>query len=282
MTNPFSVEVFTNPKPNYDSFFGQGTPYFFPGEQITGVVKYDFKENMKPLKYKGISVKLCCCIYKHKQIEEIINLATLKLQDSGIISESFSYEFKFDTLESFPQSYLGAMYSFTYTIIATIHKVFSQIETSAFALIISPLRSIPDQHPINFALSNDYITGKISFNNEVFENTATVEGSLIVNELKIEDIASISLQLLVIEKYRDATTKEVVYDYQIADGSPRIDTEIPFYLDIKRAKLWGITKQNYFKFSVNYAFRLNIKVSSGHEIHSKQIPVEIYHVKYTI
>lgn len=274
-TNLLSIEINYKPKPQYDAFFGNDTPYYFPGEQIRGTVKYESEKSGSTIKHRGIYVNLCHCIYKKNQLIKSKLIGSIQLKEPGTVISPYSMYFSFLTSSDLSPSFVGDKYTYSYIIVASLHKTLKHIDVSTPIAVISPIAELPSKPDIRLAVTTDQMTAKFIVERSVFWNNSIIDCLFNTTSIKQDTIESINLQLISMETYKDENAKSVLVDYQFIDGCPRVGLDIPFTLDIRYLKLWPPTNQPALHFNSSYAFRILIRTNNSGKWLTKEIPIEI-------
>lgn len=239
------------------------------GEQFDLVIDI-INKGRGSFKHKGIFFDFNSLILNNKSRKiPLTNNEVRQLSGAGSIDTKVSFEVKDLSFPEDIQSYSGDIFSVKHLLHINIKKTFSSTdyteELKAYNIVDSSLFKDVRSSTIRVLIEN-CIKLDICLNRTTFNLNDIVIGSL---QFLIVDISimKIFVDLFVLEVYEPnnfaVKNERLIKRWQITDGAPTYDTNVPFRLYLAPLNLSPACLHMTPAFSVSYFLKFEICVSSG-------------------
>ena len=226
--------------------------------------------------HKGIFFNFNSCVLCSKSKKIILTSNEIRqLSEAGSISTKVSFEIKDLSFPANIQSYSGELFSVKHLLHISIKKTFIPIEYSeelkAFNVVDSSTFNFDKPNIIRVLIEN-CVKLDICLNRTVFDLKDVVIGALKFLIVDI-NIVKIFVDLIVLEVCEPNSSviknERLIKRWQITDGAPTYDTNVPFRLFLAPLDLYPSCINMDPAFSVTYFLKFEICVSSGAKYYKK-------------
>jgi len=236
-------------------------PLYVSDEGVSGTVKIHLDANTKKVEHMGIKVALVGVIKSTSgNVHEFLN-SSKDLEPQGILTESKSYSFNFDTIDKPHESYNGINISLNYYIRVTINRNMTTNITKQSELWVRSFTKPPESNTsIKMEVGiEDCLHIEFEYNKSKYHLKDVIIGKIyfLLVRLKIK-----SMNISLIKKETTGSGLDMYNEnktltkFEIMDGAPVRGEAIPVRLFLGGFELTPTYKDVANKFSVTYILNL--------------------------
>jgi len=236
-------------------------PLFVTNDPVSGTIKLQLEPSVKKLEHTGIKVAYVGVIKSSSgNAFEFLNVVK-DLDPPGILTESKSWPFSFDSVERQHESYNGINVSLNYYVRVTIIRSMSTNITKQLELWQRNYGSAPDTNT-NIKMEvgiEDCLHIEFEYNKSKYHLKDVIIGKIYFLLVRLK-IKSMNISLIKrettgsgLDMYNENRT---LSKFEIMDGAPVRGEAIPVRLFLGGFELTPTYKDVYNKFSVSYILNL--------------------------
>lgn len=257
-------------------------PIFLAGQSVTGECRIITDRKFD---HKGISVKLIGQYRAVGDWRQEFEVSMQQIAGRDTITREFSAPFTFDRPRINYPSYHGFHCSLSYFVVVEIKvgvlgkaKRFHQ-ERIAFLDPIDPASITSVQQKAVIQVSQPPICFEILMPKTYFAMDEDITGTMSFGKVPQVELQAVSLWLVLTERVKQGSeTKShetVLIRYEVIDGCPRPNVQVPFAIQLAPMKLW-VAKSNY-QSVISTSFRIDVYLKRNDAtMRTVTQPIQIY------
>ena len=253
-------------------------PLFWEGDSINGTLIIN--PNNDVLKPKGALISLVG-IFHTSDNETPLNITqsdTIQVELPNKIEQKLSIDFTIPSIKPQNSSFYGHSYYFEYYIVAKLRRrIVSDLSFSLPITIIPKPKPISSQNdPWIINLPPDVLNLTITLDKSFYTPFDILNGEIFLNTTPSSKNKSISISIVMSEKFNNQSTEYPLCKYQILDETPPSGIKAPFLLQLDRMHLIPFTSHQSIPFQVNYNIDFIVKFPNNQNVyHEYSFPIYI-------
>lgn len=240
-------------------------PVFKNDDSLHGTVKISIGKSKK-LDHQGIRVELIGRA-ETPPIKNSDFISTNKeLDPTGSLLEDREYEFSFNRFDKPFETYIGNKAKIYYFIKVTIKRPIDLVAEAAFAVLLDyPPKN--QEGATTISLREDNASIDVDFKRFSYHMRDVIEGTVKLAKSRC-DLKNIELKIVreeCIPPNSSTADRDPVLEYEVCDGTPEVDEEIPFKIHLIAVDLSPSYTNVNNRFSVKYYLRVHTTDEFGNK-----------------
>lgn len=242
-------------------------PIFLTGDNVCCKLQIQLPTE-ETIRHKGISSGLLTILVQDKQKVTILSEERKVIMSKGIIAGKMEFDVVFQNIQANQESFFGRRYQIYHVVDFIITRYFKQdLKATLPLIVLQPQKELPDSRPIKKTLRFNGLSINIATDKSIYSTTDNIEGEVSFFGEFDSDLVSLDLKIIreesIPNESPDRVKRWTAVDHQIAEGSPRPGSRIPFRVGLQTLKLWTSTNSGIRDVHVAYLAEFSAKGRSG-------------------
>lgn len=246
-------------------------PIFMIGESLKGTVEI-LPSAKEKIKHKGIKLRLNAQYVTTEGIHHTQKIEEIELAKGGILNETLSLPFVMQKPNVQFPSYFGYKASLAYCLVVVINRAAlkSNIHHDTFIVFLEPAKLKIENLPLDFSYEHDKFAFDVQLNHTYYTMDEDITGAVTIKTAGYV-VKHMWVYLVLTETFQNIPNipktlpaEQILFKYEILDGTPMPNTQIPFVLQLAPFKIWST--KNEKNAVITSAFRIEVQVQFIEEI----------------